>query len=160
MLSTFGVMFTPNPERSAAELVRVCRPGGRIGLANWTPEGFIGQMFKIVGAHVPPPRRRALAARSGAPRTGSTSCSASDAKVDVHAKHFTFRYRSAEDFFETFKTYYGPHGEGVGGPRRRRPAVAARPARRAGRAAPTGTATGTLTVDSEYLEVVATRYDR
>ena len=55
VLSTFGVMFTPNPERAAAELLRVCRPGGRIGLANWTPEGFVGQMFKIVGQHVPPP---------------------------------------------------------------------------------------------------------
>ncbi|MEY2449306.1 MAG: hypothetical protein QOH79_2782 [Acidimicrobiaceae bacterium] len=55
VLSTFGVMFTPNPDRSSAELVRVCRPGGRIGLANWTPEGFVGQMFKIVGQHVPPP---------------------------------------------------------------------------------------------------------
>jgi SAM-dependent methyltransferase len=55
VLSTFGVMFTPNQEQAAAELVRVCRPGGRIGLANWTPEGFIGQMFKIVGRHVPPP---------------------------------------------------------------------------------------------------------
>jgi len=55
VLSTVGVMFAPNPERSAAELVRVTKPGGKIGLANWTPEGFIGQMFKIVGAHVPPP---------------------------------------------------------------------------------------------------------
>jgi len=55
VLSTFGVMFTPNQERAAAELLRVCRPGGRIGLANWTPAGFVGQMFKIVGRHVPPP---------------------------------------------------------------------------------------------------------
>lgn len=62
VLSTFGVMFTPNPERAAAELLRVCRPGGRIGLANWTPEGYVGRMFKIVGAHVPPP--------PGVPRLG------------------------------------------------------------------------------------------
>src|SRR5689334_11319600 len=55
VLSTFGVMFTPNPQRSSAELLRVCRPGGRIGLASWTPTGFIGQMFKIVGRYVPPP---------------------------------------------------------------------------------------------------------
>src|SRR5687768_6596015 len=54
-LSTFGVMFVPDPSRAAKEMVRVCRPGGAIGLANWTPEGFVGRMFKIVGAHVPPP---------------------------------------------------------------------------------------------------------
>ena len=55
VLSTFGVMFTPQPEVAAAELLRVCRPGGRIGLANWTPAGFVGQMFKLVGRYVPPP---------------------------------------------------------------------------------------------------------
>lgn len=55
-LSTFGVMFTPNHPRTAHELIRVVRPGGRIGLANWTPEGFIGRLFKIVGAYVPPPK--------------------------------------------------------------------------------------------------------
>ena len=65
VLSTFGVMFTPNPERAASELARVCRPGGRIGLANWTPEGFIGQMFKIIGAARAAPGGRALAARVG-----------------------------------------------------------------------------------------------
>src|SRR5215207_1127451 len=55
VLSTFGVMFTPDQERAAAELVRTCRPGGRIGLTNWTPDGFIGQMFKVIGRYAPPP---------------------------------------------------------------------------------------------------------
>ncbi|HWL67897.1 MAG TPA: class I SAM-dependent methyltransferase, partial [Geminicoccus sp.] len=55
VLSTFGVMFTPDHARAAAELARVCRPGGRIGLANWTPDGFIGQLFKLIGRHVAPP---------------------------------------------------------------------------------------------------------
>src|SRR5215208_2533807 len=55
VVSTFGVMFTPDQERAAAELLRVCKRGGRIGLANWTPEGFIGQLFKTIGRHVPPP---------------------------------------------------------------------------------------------------------
>src|SRR5712671_2304119 len=54
VLSTFGVMFTPNQEKAAGELLRVCRPGGKIGLANWTPESFIGQLFKTIGQHVPP----------------------------------------------------------------------------------------------------------
>src|SRR6185312_2932250 len=55
VLSTFGVMFAPDQATAASELARVCRPGGRIGLANWTPEGFIGQMFKVLGRHLPPP---------------------------------------------------------------------------------------------------------
>ena len=54
ILSTFGVMFTPNQEQAANELLRVCRPGGKIGMANWTPEGFIGKLFKIIGKYVPP----------------------------------------------------------------------------------------------------------
>ena len=55
VVSTFGVMFTPNQDKAAAELLRVCRPGGKIGLANWTPEGFIGQVFKAIGKQMPPP---------------------------------------------------------------------------------------------------------
>src|SRR5690606_9696850 len=55
VVSTFGVMFTPDQDKAAAELIRVCRPGGKIGLANWTPEGFIGQLFKTIGKHLPPP---------------------------------------------------------------------------------------------------------
>ena len=126
-------MFTPNPERAAAELVRVCRPGGRIGLANWTPEGFVGQMFKIVGQHVAAAAGRALAADVGHRGPARRSCSAPHAKVEIARKPFTFRYRSAEDFFETFKAYYGPMVRAWACARRRRPGVAARPARRAGR---------------------------
>src|SRR5690606_982017 len=55
VVSTFGVMFTADQDRAAAELLRVCRPGGKIGLANWTPAGFVGQMFKVIGKHLPPP---------------------------------------------------------------------------------------------------------
>jgi ubiquinone/menaquinone biosynthesis C-methylase UbiE len=107
VLSTFGVMFVPDPDRAAAELVRVCRPGGRIGLANWTPEGFVGQMFKIVGAHVPPPAGLRSPLQWGTdPRLLEMFGSAGE--VEIHRRHFVFRYRSAEDFFETFRTYYGP----------------------------------------------------
>jgi ubiquinone/menaquinone biosynthesis C-methylase UbiE len=107
VLSTFGVMFTPNPERAAGELLRVCKPGGRIGLANWAPSGFIGGMFKIIGAHVPPP------AGVPSPMLWGTEerlndLFAAQAKVDIVTRQFVFRYRSAEDFFDTFITYYGP----------------------------------------------------
>jgi ubiquinone/menaquinone biosynthesis C-methylase UbiE len=157
VLSTFGVMFTPNPERAAAELVRVCRPGGRIGLANWTPEGFVGQMFKIVGQHFPPPAGVPSPLAWGTEeRLGAMFDE--HAHVEVTRRRFTFRFRSAEDYFETFKAYYGPlvrawaglDAEGQASLRDQLVALAA--------AANRNTA-GALTVDSEYLEAVATRHD-
>ena len=75
VMSTFGVMFTPNQEKAASELARVCKPGGRIGLANWTPESFIGQVFKTIGKYMPP-RRASSRPRCGARRQGSRSSSA------------------------------------------------------------------------------------
>ena len=107
VLSTFGVMFTPNPERAAGELLRVCRPGGRIGLANWTPEGYVGRMFKIVGAHVPPPPGVPSPLAWGTDdRLGSLFADA--AGVHIVRRDFVFRFRSATDWFDAFKTYYGP----------------------------------------------------
>jgi SAM-dependent methyltransferase len=152
VVSTFGVMFTPNPTRAGAELVRVCRPGGRIGLANWTPDGFVGQMFKIVGAHVPPP------AGVPSPLQWGTEAALEDrlagADVRVTRKHFTFRYRSARDWFETFRDYYGPTVKAwdalddAGRASFEEQLVAlATGANRAGN--------GSLAVDAEYLEVVA-----
>jgi ubiquinone/menaquinone biosynthesis C-methylase UbiE len=108
VLSTFGVMFSPNQERAAAELLRVCRPGGRIGLANWTPTGFVGQMFKIVGRHVPPPAGIASPVAWGTePRLGELFGTGVQ-KLDVAQRHFVFRYRSPQHWLDTFRTYYGP----------------------------------------------------
>jgi len=108
VVSTFGVMFTPNQDKAAAELLRVCRSGGQIGLANWTPDGFIGQMFKTLGKYLPPP----AAAKS--PMTWGTRARLSDmfgsaaSWIKTEPRHFNFRYRSAEHFIEVFRTYYGP----------------------------------------------------
>jgi SAM-dependent methyltransferase len=106
VLSTFGVMFTPNQDRSAGELARVCRPGGRIGLANWTPEGFIGQLFKTIGRHVPPP------AGIRSPALWGTEARLAELfnghEIAVTRRNFTFRYRSAAHWLDVFKTYYGP----------------------------------------------------
>jgi SAM-dependent methyltransferase len=107
VLSTFGVMFTPHQEQAAAELVRVCRPGGRIGLTNWTPTGFVGQMFKIVGKYAPPP------AGVRSPLEWGTEARLAELfdgaqSLDARSRNFVFRYRSAEDWLDTFRHYYGP----------------------------------------------------
>ena len=105
-LSTFGVMFAPNQETAAAELSRVVRKGGRIGLANWTPDGFIGQLFKIIGKHVAPPagiKSPALWGTEG--RLGELF---RGHQVKTSKQIFSFRYKSPAHWLETFKTYYGP----------------------------------------------------
>jgi ubiquinone/menaquinone biosynthesis C-methylase UbiE len=108
VVSTFGVMFTPDQERAAAELIRVCKRGGKIGLANWTPEGFIGQLFKTVGKHLPPPPGAKPPARWGTRDGIAELLERHAASVKTAHKHFVFRYRSPEHWLEVFKTYYGP----------------------------------------------------
>ena len=106
VLSTFGVMFTPNQAQAAKELARVVRKGGRIGLANWTPDGFIGQLFKTIGKHVPPP----VGVKS--PALWGTEAHLAELFPGHHVKAtkqiFNFRYKSPEHWLEIFKTYYGP----------------------------------------------------
>lgn len=106
VLSTFGVMFTPDQEKAASELVRVCRRGGRIGLANWTPDGFIGQLFKTIGRYVPPPAGVRSPALWGTQARLQELFAGHD--VGVTPQTFTFRYRSPDHWLEVFKTYYGP----------------------------------------------------
>ena len=154
-LSTVGVMFTPNPKRAAGELVRVVRPGGRIGLANWTPEGFVGEMFKIIGQHAPPP------AAVPSPLQWGTAAGVEallDTDCDLHTtrRSFSFRFRCADDYFETFRQFYGPVVKAW--------AALDEPGQISLRGQLTELAnqhnrnhTGALTVDAEYLQVVATR---
>jgi ubiquinone/menaquinone biosynthesis C-methylase UbiE len=108
VMSTFGGMFSPDQGRTAAELVRVCRRGGRIGLANWTPEGFIGQMFKTIGKHLPPPAGVKSPANWGTRSFIEASFGAAASAIVAEPRHFVFRYRSAEHFLDVFRTYYGP----------------------------------------------------
>ena len=108
VLSTFGVMFTPNQEQSASELLRVCRPGGRIGLTNWTPDGFIGHMFKIVGRYVAPPAGIRSPLEWGTEARLTELLGDRCAKLQLRRKEFVFRYRSAEDWVDTFREFYGP----------------------------------------------------
>jgi ubiquinone/menaquinone biosynthesis C-methylase UbiE len=108
VVSTFGVMFTPDQDRAAAELVRVCRRGGKIGLANWTPEGFIGQLFKTIGRHVPPPPGVKSPALWGTRTRVAELFESHASSIKSAQRHFVFRYRSPEHLLEIFKTYYGP----------------------------------------------------
>jgi ubiquinone/menaquinone biosynthesis C-methylase UbiE len=107
VLSTFGVMFTPNQEQAARELMRLCKPGGKIGLANWTPEGFIGRLFKIIGSYVPPPLGVKSPALWGS-RAHLELLFGRHALIKAENKEFVFRYRSPQHWVETFRVYYGP----------------------------------------------------
>jgi SAM-dependent methyltransferase len=152
-LSTFGVMFTPHQEQAAAELVRVVRKGGRIGLANWTPNGFIGQLFATIGRYVAPP------AGVRSPAQWGTFARLAELfpgqRIAPTPRLFNFRYRSAAHWLDVFRTYYGPVHRAFGslgepsGEALRADILALLEANnRGGRDA--------LIVPSEYLEVVVT----
>jgi ubiquinone/menaquinone biosynthesis C-methylase UbiE len=108
VLSTFGVMFAPDQAKAASELARVCRPGGRIGLANWTPEGFVGQMFKTLGQHLPPPAGAPSPSNWGAESWLHEHFDERNFLVQVTRRTFNFRYRSAAHFIDVFRNWYGP----------------------------------------------------
>jgi ubiquinone/menaquinone biosynthesis C-methylase UbiE len=155
VLSTFGVMFTPNQQQAATELVRVCKPGGKIGLANWTPDGFIGQIFKTIGKYVPPAPGVKSPSMWGR-REHLDELFAAYGTVRAQSRSFAFRYRSTNHWLDIFRTTYGPVLK----------AFAALDARgQAGLAADIRALIaeynvakdGTAVIPSEYLEVVVTR---
>jgi len=156
VLSTFGIMFTADQERAAAELLRLCRPGGRIGLANWTPTGFVGQMFRTLGSFVPPPAGVRSPMEWGTEARLVELLGDGVASIGFAERDFVFRYRSAQDFLAAFRAYYGPmvkafeslDDEGRAGLADALVALAESH----------NTATdGTLRLPSTYLEVVAVR---
>jgi SAM-dependent methyltransferase len=156
VVSTFGVMFTPDQERAAAELVRVCRPGGKIGLANWTPEGFIGQLFKTIGKHVAPPAGVKSPALWGTRQRIGELFGAQSASISAEPRNFVFRYRSPEHWLEVFRAYYGPLLKAFAA--LQEPAQAALAADLAALIARFNRSTDrTMVVPAEYLEIVVTR---
>ena len=108
VLSTFGAMFAPDQARTAREMMRVLHPGGRLGMANWTPAGFIGRLFKVIGGHVPPPAGLKSPAMWGSEAYLAELFGASAAHIRCERRVFNFRYRSAAHWVQVFRDYYGP----------------------------------------------------
>lgn len=156
VVSTFGVMFTPDQDKAAAELARVCRSGGKIGLANWTPDGFIGQVFKTIGKHLPPPAGVKSPALWGTRARIEEMFGPHASSIQAEPRNFVFRYRSPEHWLQVFKTYYGPLLKAFGA---LEPAAQAALTNdlmvqidRFNRSGDTA-----MVVPSEYLEIVVTR---
>lgn len=155
VLSTFGVMFAPNQQQAAQEMLRVCRKGGKIGLANWTPDSFIGQMFKTISKYVPPAPGVKSPSLWGE-KTHLASLFGPEAEIAAKRETFVFRYKSPEHWLEIFRSYYGPMLKAF---------AAIDPNERDGLASDIyalldrfNTADdGTVVVPSDYLEVVVTK---
>jgi ubiquinone/menaquinone biosynthesis C-methylase UbiE len=152
--STFGVMFAPDQEKAASEMRRVCRPGGKIGMANWTPDSFIGQLFKILGGYLPPAPGMKSPALWGVREHLEELFGEDD--IAVVERHFVLRYRSAEHWLDTWRSIYGPLQKAFGSldPQKRS-------ALEADLLALVGTMNtaddGTMVVPSKYLEIVIAR---
>jgi SAM-dependent methyltransferase len=156
VLSTYGVMFTPNQDQAASELARVCKPGGKIGLANWTPDSFIGQLFKTIGKYIPPAPGVKSPALWGTQARLEELFGTGAREIRTTSREFTFRYRSPAHWIEVFRTYYGPMNKTFGALDADKQAaftqdllVLMESRNRSGDA--------TLVLPSEYLEVVITR---
>jgi SAM-dependent methyltransferase len=156
VLSTFGAMFTPDHTRPAREMLRVVRAGGRIGLANWTPEGFIGQLFKVIGNYIPAPAGLKSPALWGTEAHLAELFGAQAADIRATRRNFNFRYRSAAHWLQIFRDYYGPTHKAF---------AALDPARQAALAQDitallnrlNTAGAASLVVPGEYLEVVITK---
>ena len=156
VLSTFGVMFAPDHAKSAAEMARVCRPGGRIGLANWTPEGFIGQLFKVLGRHLPPPAGVQPPSLWGVRSHLQSLFGDQAASIEATPRLFKFRYRSAAHFIDVFRTWCGPvHKAFAALPPDKATLLENDLAELLNRLNTAGPSS--LVVPSEYLEIVITR---
>lgn len=108
VMSTFGVMFTANQEAAASEMLRVCRSGGKIGLANWTPESFVGDVFRTIARHVPPPAGVRSALEWGTQARLEELFGEQATRIEITKRHFTFRMRSAQYWVDHWREVYGP----------------------------------------------------
>jgi SAM-dependent methyltransferase len=156
VLSSFGVMFSPCPHLAVAELLRVCKPGGRIGLTSWTPESFVGQIFQLVGTYVPPPCGEPSPLDWGTKRYVGDLFGTNINRIGISQREFVFRYWTPQYWLETFRTSYGLTHQALGaldglerdGLQRDLLALAATHNR---------SASGSIRIPSTYLEVLAVK---
>ena len=156
VVSTFGAMFSPDQTSTASEMLRVCRSGGKIGLANWTPGGFIGGVFKLIGKHLPPPAGVKSPLLWGTREWIDLTFKAQASAIVAEPRMFNFRYRSPQHFLDFFRKYYGPMLKAFD---------ALDPAGQKGLARDiiglidelNTSGDGTMVVPGEYLEVVVTK---
>jgi ubiquinone/menaquinone biosynthesis C-methylase UbiE len=155
VLSTFGVMFAPDHDRAASEMLRVCRPHGRIGLASWTPAGFLGQLLRTVAKHVPPmPGVRSPLLWGTADHLQQLFAGATS--IEHQTRFFAFRYQSAEHFVDVFRTFYGPVLKAFAALDANGQAALETDLLSLLRSSDRGDASG-LVVPAEYLETIITR---
>jgi SAM-dependent methyltransferase len=157
VLSVVGVMFAPDQEQAAAELVRACRPGGTIALANWTPDGFIGELLRLVSRYAPPPPGVRAPVEWGDPIRLRELLGDCVGRIRTCERAFTFRHRSAGDFADFFLTNYGPTERAAAGldPSAREAMRVDLEALAAGASRlPAG---GSVAIDATYLEAIAVR---
>jgi ubiquinone/menaquinone biosynthesis C-methylase UbiE len=155
VISTFGAMFTPDQGKAAAELLRVCKRGGKIGLANWTPQSFIGQVFQTVGGHLPAPAGLDSPAAWGTEAFLQRHFGPQVARIEVTTRQFHFRYHSPSHWLDIFGTYYGPTLKAIEALGERSGLLRDDLLELIGRCNRAGD--GTMVVPSDYLEVVITR---
>ncbi|MBT9590962.1 MAG: methyltransferase domain-containing protein [Thiobacillus sp.] len=156
VMSTFGVMFTPDQDKAASEMARACKPGGRIGLANWTPTSFVGEIFKLIGKYLPPPAGVKSPALWGTEARLRELFGDQSDSIAIEHKNFAFRYRNAAHWLEVFRTFYGPMHKAFGALDAEHQSSLTADllalAEKFNRATD-----GTLVAPSEYVEVVITR---
>lgn len=157
VITMFGAMFAPRPELVASELLRVTKPGGLIAMANWTPTGFIGQMFKAVGAVLPPPAGMASPVLWGLEEKIRERLGAGVSTLEMTPRILTFAFPfSPVEVVEHFRVYYGPTNKAFGALDEEKQAALRKDLEDLWTKNNTAT-DGTTSVEAEYLEVVATR---
>ena len=156
VVSTFGVMFTPNQEKAAGELARVCKPRGRIGLANWTPESFIGQLFKTIGQYIPPAPGVRSPALWGTQARLEQLFGTTAREIRATRREFFFRYRSPAHWIDVFRTFYGPMNKTFAALDAQKQAAFTQDLMTLMQSR-NRSGDGTLVLPSEYLEVVIER---
>ncbi len=149
-------MFTANQDKAASELARVCKPGGKIGMANWTPESFIGQVFKTIGKYVPPAPGVKSPALWGTKARLDELFAGTAREIHVSSREFMFRYRSPGHWLEVFRTYYGPMNKTFGALDADKQAAFTQDLL-ALMGSRNRSGDGTLVLPSEYLEIVIER---